>query len=132
MDIKCVFCMCFISQGSLVSSSYLNIHPIPTPTHQHTGSLCTGVQGEGVKKVYPDFLKVLRFSFLELSPSSSRLPQKNFELDLWASLKFTLFLPAIIQVCRVNVTVAQNPNHLAELLKKMKQQGGINTVIHLF
>ena len=47
----------------------------------------------------------------------SRLARdKSFELDLWASLKFTFFVPAIIQVCRLKVTV--EPTCLTEFLKK--------------
>lgn len=44
--------------------------------------------------------------------------EKSFELDLWASLKFNLFVPAIIQVCRLKVTVVHNPTYLTEFLKK--------------
>ena len=44
--------------------------------------------------------------------------EKSFELDLWATLKFTLFVLAIIQVCRLKVTVVHNPTYLTEFLKK--------------
>ena len=44
--------------------------------------------------------------------------RETFELDLWASLKFNLFVPAIIQVCRLKVTVVHNPTYLTEFLKK--------------
>ena len=115
-----------------VSSSYFNSHPIPTPTYQHTWSLI--VNGCPIGR--GEYMIICRFSqspSLLISGASalslafaaedkkkicrSRLAgEKSFELDLWA--KFNLFVPAIIQVCRLKVTVVHNPTYLTEFLKK--------------
>ena len=120
-----------------VSSSYFNTHPIPIPTYRHTWSLIMNgcpMGGRGEYMIISRFSQShlllisgapalsLAFATENIKKSATRASRARNLLSSWASLKFTLFAAAIIQVCRLKVTVVHNPTYLTEFLKKLNNR----------